>query len=102
MQHSQRLNDTPLSCWIIIESSGEVCCAHCTCMAGLGETCTHIAAILFYLEVIARIQGTTTTCTQQTCQWIIPAYFKKIDYLPIKNIDFTSALGKKRKLDQII
>jgi len=71
-------------------------------MAGLGETCTHIAAILFYLEATARIQGTTTTCTQQTCQWIIPAYFKKIEYLPIKNIDFTSALGKKRKLDQII
>ena len=58
--------------------------------------------ILFYLEASARIQGTTTTCTQQTCQWIIPAYFKKIEYLPVKNIDFTSALGKKRKLDQII
>ena len=71
-------------------------------MAGLGETCTHIAAVLFYLEATARIQGTTTTCTQQTCQWIIPAYFKKIEYLPIKDLDFTSALGKKRKLDQII
>ena len=71
-------------------------------MAGLGETCTHIAAVLFYLEATARIQGTTTTCTQQTCQRIIPAYFKKIEYLPIKDLDFTSALGKKRKLDQII
>ena len=71
-------------------------------MAGLGETCTHIAAILFYLEATARIQGTTTTCTQQACQWIVPAYFKKIEYLPIKNIDFTSAWGKKRKLDEII
>ena len=29
--------------------------------AGLGETCTHITAIL--LEATARIQGTTTTCT---------------------------------------
>ena len=71
-------------------------------MAGLGETCTHIAAILFYLEATARIQGATTTCTQQTCQWIVPAYFKKIEYLPIKNIDFTSALGKKMKLDEVI
>ena len=30
---------------------------------GLGETCTHITAILFYLEATARIQGTTITCT---------------------------------------
>ena len=67
-------------------------------MARLRETCTHIAAVL---EATARIQGTTTTCTQQSCQWIIPAYFKKIEYLPIKDLDFTSALGKKRKLDQI-
>ena len=71
-------------------------------MAGLGETCTHIAAVLFYLEATARIQGATTTCTQQACQWIIPSYFKKIEYLPIKDIDFTSAQAKKRKLDQII
>ena len=61
------------------------------------ENCTHIAAILFYLEAIARIQAITTICIQQTCQLIIPAYFKRIEYLPIKNIDFTSALGKKRK-----
>ena len=79
VQHSQRLNETLLSCWIIIESSGEVCCVHCTYMAGLGETYTHIAAILFYLEATARIQGTTTTCTQQTCQWIIPVYSREMN-----------------------
>ena len=64
-------------------------------MAGLGEL--HSYCSLLYLEAIARIQAITTICIQQTCQWIIPAYFKRIEYLPIKNIDFTSALGKKRK-----
>ena len=71
-------------------------------MAGLGETCTHIAAVLFYLEATARIQGTSTTCTQEACQWIIPSYLKSVEYLPIKEIDFTSARGKKRKLDEAI
>ena len=26
-----------------------IVCAHCTCMAGLGETCPHIAVVFFYL-----------------------------------------------------
>ena len=70
-------------------------------MAGLGEACSHIAAVLFYLEALARMQG-TKTCTQEECQWIIPSYLKTVEYLPIKDIDFTSAKGKKRKLDDMI
>ena len=70
-------------------------------MAGLGEACSHIAAVLFYLEALARMQG-TKTCTQEECQWIIPSYLKTVEYLPIKDIDFTSAKGKKRKLDEVI
>jgi len=26
-------------------------------MTGLGETCTHIAAVVFYVEAIVRMQG---------------------------------------------
>ena len=70
-------------------------------MAGLGEACTHIAAVLFYLEALARIQGTETS-TQQACLWIVSLYMKSIEYQPIKNIDFTSARGKKWKLDELI
>ena len=70
-------------------------------MAGLGETCTHIAAVLFYLEAAARIQG-KQTCTQRKCEWILPSFQKDVEYLPIKDIDFTSAKGKKRKLDDSI
>lgn len=69
-------------------------------MAGLGETCTHIAAVLFYLEANARIH--VTTCTQEQCEWIIPTYLKKVDYQRIKDIDFTSAQGLKKKHDEII
>ena len=70
-------------------------------MAGLGETCTHIAAVLFYLEALYRIEE-VQTCTQQQCEWIIPSSLKSVDYLPIKDIDFTSARSKKRKLDDMI
>ncbi len=39
----------------ILDLTGAVSCAHCNCMAGLGEVCTHIAAALFYLEAAYRI-----------------------------------------------
>ena len=67
-------------------------------MAGLGEACSHIAAILFYIEAVVRLQGAKPTCTQEKCQWIIPSYLKTIEYLPLKDIDFTSVQGKKESL----
>ena len=67
-------------------------------MAGLGETCTHIAAVLFYLEAVHRFEE-AKTCTQGLYTWSVPT-LKKINYLSIKDIDLTSAKGKKRKLDQ--
>ena len=60
------------------------------------EVCTHIGAILFYLEAVCRFEE-AKTCTQGLCAWKIPC-LKKIEYLPTKKIDFTSARGKKRKL----
>ena len=101
VHHSQRLSETPLKCWVITESSGEICCGHCNCMAGLGEVCTHIASLLFYLEALHRLKE-VETCTQRQCEWIIPSALKKVEYLPIKDIDFTSARGKKRKLDEML
>ena len=73
-------------------------CAHCTCMASLGETCTHIAAFLFYLDAVAHLQGMKTI----ECSWIISSYLRSAQYLPIKNINYTSARGLKRKLDGTI
>ena len=70
-------------------------------MAGLREVCTHIVALLFYLEALHRVEE-VKTCTQQQCEWIIPSALKTVEYLPIKHIDFTSAQGKKRKLDEIL
>ena len=69
-------------------------------MAGLGEACSHIAAVLFYLEALARMQG-TKMCTQEECQWIIPSYLKAIEYLLIKDIDFTSLMVRINNKEMI-
>ena len=70
-------------------------------MAGLGEVCTHVAALLFYLEALQRMEE-VQTCTQQQCGWIMPSASTTVQYLEIKDIDFTSARGKKRKLDEML
>ena len=67
-------------------------------MAGLGEVCTHIAAIMFYIETAGRLNG-VPTCTQKACQWVVPAYQKDIPYAPLRTIDFSSAKSKKRAID---
>ena len=51
MLQSQSLSKTPLEHWIIVEKNGKVIYGSCTCMAGLGESFTHIAAILFWTEI---------------------------------------------------
>ena len=41
--------------WIAVNSlSTMIETAHCTCMAGLGESCSHIGAILFKIEAAVR------------------------------------------------
>ena len=52
---SQRLNKDPPVPWIAVNSlSTMIETAHCTCMAGLGESCSHIGAILFKIEAAVR------------------------------------------------
>ena len=48
--YSMRLNEKLLQPWIVISQSGVVVSAHCDCMAGLAETCTHVGALLLKLS----------------------------------------------------
>jgi hypothetical protein len=70
-------------------------------MAGLGEVCSHVGAILFYLETTARLSG-QSQCTQEKCSWIVPAFQKTIPYLPISKIDFSSAKSKMKSINAAI
>ena len=70
-------------------------------MAGLGEVCTHVAAVLFYIETSTRLNG-KVACMQEQCKWVIPSYQKNIPLCPIKDLDFTSAKGKKKSIDDAL
>ena len=47
VKHSQKLSLPLHKVWVAVKQSGEVTCAHCSCMGGLGEACSHVAAVLF-------------------------------------------------------
>ena len=65
MLRSQRLNSSPLCPWVIVENDGKVLSGHCTCMAGLAEVCTHVAALLFWVEMSVKIRSSKTVTDQK-------------------------------------
>ena len=78
-----------------------MCTAHCDCVAGLGETCTHIATLLFAVDTTVKIRESKTV-TQEPAYWLQPATHRQIRYREVGEIDFTSAMTKKKQLDEAI
>ncbi|KAK4324852.1 hypothetical protein Pmani_004502 [Petrolisthes manimaculis] len=72
--------------------------ANCDCKAGLGGTCSHVGAVLFYVDAAVRAREQKTV-TQDKAYWLLPKACKKVEYKPISEIDFTSSANRKRKFD---
>ena len=61
------MNDPLVNIWIIAVKDGTIISAHCLgCKAGLAESCSHVASVMFYIEAVTRIQG-KLACTQAKC-----------------------------------
>lgn len=73
-----------------MKTDGEVVVVHCTCIAGYGETCSHIGAILFYFEVGLRW---LIKHRQQEC-WL-PAHVKSLVSVPVVTMDFSFSTMKR-------
>ena len=102
VRHSQRMNDPHVPLWIIVTNDGPILSAHCSgCMAGLGECCSLIASVLFYVKCWARIHG-KLACTEVKCAWLLPSTVKDIRYSKAKDINFTAATKLKSDLDTSI
>lgn len=101
VMRSQRLSEPPLTPWVMLSNTGTVECAHCTCMAGVAETCTHIGALLFKVEATVRIRGTKTV-TDEPAYWILPGNLTKIHAEVGHKIDYSTSASPKKILDQNI
>ena len=69
---------------VLAQTDGRIISGHCDCMAGLGETCTHISALLFYVETAVRIRDARTV-TQEAAYWKPPssAQDRGVAFLPV-------------------
>ena len=65
-------------------------------MAGLGEACSHIAALLFAAETYNRLNK-DVSCTSLPCAWLPPS----VKYAPISDINFTAPPTKRKKLSMV-
>ena len=86
VRHSQSVSAALLQPWVAAETNGTIICAHCTCMAGLGEACSHIAALLFAQESRSKFEK-DVACTSVPCQWLAPS-LRSVEYSKISDIDF--------------
>lgn len=99
--HSRRLSEPPLTPWVILTPSGQVCSAHCTCMAGVAESCTHVGALLFMVDACVRLKEKATV-TDEPAYWILPSSIDKVHPEVGHSIDFTSAAATRRSLNRRI
>ena len=88
------MSEKPLTPWIIANEDGRILAGHCDCMAGLGETCSHVASLLWVIGVGVETRESLTV-TQKSAYWILPPAVKSVPYAPVKDISF---IGKKRKV----
>lgn len=95
--HSQKLSEQFLKPWIVTKSDGSIICAHCNCMAGLGETCTHVCAVLFYLDVAHRRSLEISPTDIKAC-WVVPS--KASEPKRAADIDFAIPSTSKSNVDQ--
>ena len=60
------MNDPSLQPWLILEPDGTVISAHCNCMAGIGEVCSHIGALLFAVKAVVKIRHSKTVTEEKS------------------------------------
>lgn len=70
-------------------------------MAGIAETCTHVAALLFKADAMVQMRERKTV-TDEFAYWMLPGSVDKVRPEVGYKIDFTSAAAQKKALDHQI
>lgn len=82
------MNLPPLQAWNICQQDGSVVTAHCMCMAGISEVCSHVGALLYAAEYISTAKA-NTSCTDVRAMWNVPSVSQtKVEYMPVSSINY--------------
>ena len=92
---SQRLREPPHQPWVCLsKTSAAVYSAHCTCMSGLGEVCSHVGALLFKVDMAVKLGLTQKSSTSKACEWN-KTFRKEVQPTPIADMDTLKGSCKK-------
>ena len=64
-----KMSQKPLTPWVVAEETGKIITSHCDCMAGLGESRSHVASPLWAVESGLCIRDSMTV-TEKKAYWI--------------------------------
>lgn len=93
---SERVNDPDHKVWICLtKKEGTIKAAYCSCMAGMSETCNHVAALLFRIEVAVTCGLTTPSCTEKASGWLPNR--KEVKSMQVKDMILSRYNMKKNK-----
>ena len=81
------MSEKPLTPWVVCEKSEKVLSAHCDCMTGLGESCSHVA-LLWAMEAGCKRRDSLTV-TEKKAYWVLPSAVKSVPYARVKDIQFS-------------
>ena len=83
---------------MVVRGDGVVMGAHCNCTAGLGESCSHVSAVLFRLWEKNNARHEEISCTSKKCKWTSPSEDagKNVEYQQGKDIIFNSSQQNKK------
>ena len=97
VRHNYAVTNDPLKPWVLIKCSGAVLVGQYTCMARLAETCSHVGAILHWVEAAVRIQKNVAFTSKEN-KWIMSTPKEKIPYLELREIHFRALKCLKLEL----
>ena len=98
--HHSMSCDPALTVYVAVNGeTGDVYSAKCNCVAGLGEACNHVAALLFFMEDAAKKKIKKLPCelskTSVAMKWNQPSK-KHVDPSRLEDLSFAKAChGKK-------
>ena len=90
------MSQKSLILWVVAEESGKIITGHRDCMAGLGESCSHVASLLWAVESGVRIKDSMKVT--EKAYWVIPSSVKEVPYAPVRLINFEGREGSLTKL----
>ena len=103
VEPSQRTSEKAHKPWLCLDKkNGYIVSAHCTCLAGLGEACSHAAALMFSIEAVSQSGiNSAPACTAIKCLW--NQYYKeKVTPIQAEHLDLShpthGQLKRKRKV----